>query len=314
VRNKTIRHLRWVAPAALLALGSCQSIKDNLEDCVQGIDLRFYSKTVCDADTLYPAAIDELRLYVFDDRGLLAAHGTAEAVRMRAEYTHTLEVQDGWFTVVAWAGLDAGTFDVAAPRVGVTTKDELLFRLRRTEGRAAQIGEGRVYYGESQPVFLPDPKEHGSLFRSASVNLLEQTNRIHVEVEGLPSVEEYEIVIESAAGATTYDGETTVDEPLVYASEATAAGTLLTASFTILQLELGMETMLVVRERATGRELYRGDLLGTLLLKNPGVNPLCQHDFTIRFTTQDQCQCGTYMVMQIWVNDWLVHSFDTDLE
>jgi hypothetical protein len=80
-----------------------------------------------------------------------------------------------------------------------------------------------------------------------------------------------------------------------------------------MSLTTGFDNTLVVRHRGSGAELYRGDLLGTLLLKNPGVNLACDHDFTIRFTTADRCDCGTYTVMEIWVNRWLVHSYETDL-
>jgi hypothetical protein len=70
---------------------------------------------------------------------------------------------------------------------------------------------------------------------------------------------------------------------------------------------------LVVFHKASGKELYRGDLLGTLLLKNPNVNLACDHDFVVRFTTEDKCDCGTYTIMEIWVNNWLVHSYEAAL-
>ncbi|MFC4677192.1 FimB/Mfa2 family fimbrial subunit, partial [Dysgonomonas termitidis] len=98
-----------------------------------------------------------------------------------------------------------------------------------------------------------------------------------------------------------------------YGSQAAFTGSLLEARLTILKLATGCNTSLVIRNRADNSELYRGDLLGTLLLKNPEVNLACDHDFTIRFTAKDQCRCGTYMITEIWVNNWLVHSYTTDL-
>jgi hypothetical protein len=281
--------------AALWTLGGC-SINDSLDDCPQGIHASFYSLTACEADTLYPAHVADLRMFVFDARGTLAGYGSADEVRSLADYVHTLDARDGWFTVVAWSGLSDDAFALPAPVIGVTTKDEMRTQVRQAARQAAPMGEKRIYYGESAPVFLPDPAEHGSVFERVSVNLLEQTYRVNVEVEGLPPTGEYEILVDTEEGSATFD-----------------ADGLLTASFTLMQLELGMDATLIIRERATGRELYRGDLLGTLLLKNPGVDPTCDRDFTIRFSTEDQCQCGTYMIMRIWVNDWLVHSYDTDL-
>jgi hypothetical protein len=296
----------------VLLLTGC-GIMDSLDDCPQGIDLAFYSQTPCDTQREYPTDISDLRIYLFDERGVLASTHSLSEVRIAPDYTYTLDARNGLYTVVAWSGVDAELFDVEEPVVGVSTKADLLFALRHTAQQTSDLEGKRVYYGESNAVMLPDPAVYGSVFKEADLNIREQTNRIEVEVEGLPNPADYEVVIESKAGAMSVSGEPAKSELFEYQSTVHSTEKLLAASFTVMSLVTGFDNTIVVRQKSDGTELYRGDLLGTLLLKNPNVNLLCDHDFTIRFTTEDQCDCGTYTIMEIWVNNWLVHSYDTEL-
>ncbi|GHV56616.1 hypothetical protein FACS1894182_03520 [Bacteroidia bacterium] len=295
-----------------LALAGCR-IYDNMEDCSQGIDVRFYSKTSCSSDTIYPDAVRDLRLYVFDKNDRLVSYQANSAVEMQPIFHQTVEAKNGLFTVVAWAGLASGPYDLPIPEIQVTTKGDLLFRLQREVQKATSIDGRRMYYGESPAVFLPDPAEYGSVFESTSVNLKEITNRFSIQVEGLPQAEDYEVVIESANGSMNIDGSIASDEIIQYPSQPSVKGGILEATFTLLKLETGRNSTLIIRDKRNGNELFRGDLLGTLLLKNPEINLACDHDFAVRFTAQDQCTCGTYMIVKIWVNEWLVHSYATDL-
>jgi hypothetical protein len=306
-----MRILQSVAALSLLCTGC--GIWEDMDDCPQGIDIAFYSKTPCAIQRSYPADISDLRLYLFDERGVLAGVNTAPEVRLASDYTYTVEAKNGLYTVVAWAGVNAETFDMATPRVGITTKDDVLFSLRNIEGRALPYDGHRVYYGESEAVSLPDPAIYGSVFKEVSVNMSELTNRITVEVEGLPSPDDYEVTIETRMGAVCFGGGEKSGNQIDYMPVVHPASDVLAASFTVMELTTGFGTSLVVCHKASGKELYRGDLLGTLLLKNPNVNLACDHDFTIRFTTEDKCDCGTYTIMEIWVNDWLVHSYETTL-
>lgn len=296
----------------LLHVSSC--IYDDLDDCPQGINVHFYSKTPCSNDTIYPQ-LSGLKLFVFDQDGYLVSFCDEGADEMQSHYSKTLKAENGLFSVVAWGGVDTELFDLNELKTGVTTKNDLLFRVQRTTALQAALPENKqVYYGESSVVFLPDPAEYGSVFKTASVNLQEITNRLTVQIEGLPPNDDYDVVIESANGSMNVDGSIAPDQIIKYTSVSgfDENGTL-EAKFTVFKLATGYNTTLIVRDKQQGKELYRGDLLGTLLLKNPEVNLVCDHDFTIRFTAADQCECGTYMVVEIWVNNWLVHSFNTDL-
>jgi hypothetical protein len=295
----------------LTLLAAC--IRDDRTECPQGIHVQLYSTTSCGADTIYPDG-SRLNLYVFDADGMLVSAGHDEQAVLNRDYVHTLDASNGLFTVVAWTGVEDTYFELPTVGKSVVTKNDLLFRLKRAAQRSVAMGEHRIYYGESAPVYLPDPERYGSVFETVRINLQEQTNRIHVSVAGLEKADSYEVVIASRNGAMSIAGKPVADELLEYASTArvTPDG-VLHASFTTLKLVTGLSTTLIVRDAADGTELYRGDLLGTLLLKNPGVDLACDHDFNIAFTAADRCRCGIYTMMEIWVNNWLVHSYSTDL-
>lgn len=304
---------RTAYAAVIISLVLTGCIRDDRNNCPQGIDVRLYSRTPCDTETFYPAQVQDLRFYVFDMQGRLVSVAQDNHVQLNSDYVYTIPASNGLFTVIAWSGLEAGTFDMVLPAEGTITRNDLLFRLKSTAAQAFSLNGKKVYYGESSAVYLPDPDEYGSVFQSTTINLREITNRITVEVEGLPDAGDYEVAIESMNASMIYEGNNVKSDLIEYPSETTVDAGVLQSSFTLLKLATGLSTTLIVREKHSGTELYRGDLLGTLLLKNPGVNLDCDHDFNIRFTISDQCNCGTYTIMEIWVNNWLVHSYNTDL-
>ncbi|MBF0577139.1 FimB/Mfa2 family fimbrial subunit [Dysgonomonas sp. GY617] len=283
-------------------------VYDHTDDCPQGINVHLYSKTPCHTGMVYPQ-LSGLELSVFDRHDKQVAYHITNHSVQTEHYMGRLKVENGLYNVTAWAGLDADAFE----RSFSDEKSGLLFRLKRSNGLAISLEGKRIYHGKSPAVFLPDPAEYGSVFESASVNLQEITNRLTIQVEGLPLTGDYKIAIESANGSMNIDGSIAPDDLIEYGSQTAFTNGLLEARITVLKLVTGHNSSLIISNKADNSELYRGDLLGTLLLKNPDVNLDCDHDFLVRFTIRDQCGCGTYMIAAIWVNNWLVHSYTTEL-
>ncbi|MBD8349946.1 FimB/Mfa2 family fimbrial subunit [Dysgonomonas sp. HGC4] len=293
---------------ALIFLDLNGCIYDHTDDCPQGIDIRLYSKTPCRTDTVYPR-LSSLELNVFDRHDKQVSYRITNDSVLTKHYTKRLKADNGLYNVIAWAGLDTDPFE----RSFSDEKSGLLFRLKRSNGLAASLEGKRIYYGKSPAVFLPDPTEYGSVFESTFINLQEITNRLTIQVEGLPPTGDYEIVIKSANGSMNTDGSIAPDDLIEYGSQTAFTNGLLEARITVLKLVTDQYSSLIISNKTDNSELYRGDLLGTLLLKNPDVNLDCDHDFSIRFSIRDQCGCGTYMIAAIWVNNWLVHSYTTEL-
>lgn len=293
-----------------LFISSC--IDEDYEDCPTALMVSFYSKTPCRTDTVYPEQIKNITLCIFNSQDILVSHQELKDVNLHKGFSEKVEVPEGLYTALAWSGLNNTYYDITNLQNGATSKSELLFRLKRTQENAIAIDGTNLYQGESRAVYIESGNSQPSS-KHVSVNLLEVTNRITVTVEGLEGdMADYEIAIEADNGSMNIDGTIAQDEVLQYPSQYINSE-ILEAKFTLLKLETGHHNMLIIRHKETGVELYKGNLLGTLLLKNPEVNLNCDHDFTINFTAKDQCNCGTYVIAEIFVNDWLVHSYETDI-
>ena len=91
-----------------------------------------------------------------------------------------------------------------------------------------------------------------------------------------------------------------------YAIQTTASASYADGLNGLQQPHLGKE---VVTDKSS-----QGDLLGTVLLKNDNVNLACDNDFNVKFVIKDKClNCGTYICWAIYVNDWQIHSYETEL-
>jgi len=301
----------FVSIIILSLLTGC--IRDDHGDCVQGINIRFYFKTPCQLDTVYPEGIKDITLCIFDKNDVLIYYSQSEDVKLQKDYMQTVEIASGLYTVVAWSGLDNNLYDPSPLVSGTTKKNDLMFRLRRTAETATNIEGNKVYVGQSPAVYVSQASGSESLFERATVNLQEITNRISISVEGLDNPQNYIIDIESNNGSMNIDGSIAYDDFIDYISESVVKDRTLETTITLLKLDTSNSSTLVIKSRSDGTEVYRESLLGTLLLKNPNVNLACDHDFTIKFTAKDQCNCGTYTIMEIWVNNWLVHSYDTEM-
>lgn len=295
----------------VILFGGC--IKDDYADCSQGIRVTFYSRTPCQAEATYPEQIKDISLFVFDKDEVLVSYKQLNVAKLQSNFSQVIETESGMHSVVAWAGLTPELYDIVNPEIGVTQKQTLLFRLKRIAQIGLSIDNTRVYCGESAFVYVADAEDEGSVYQDVSVNMQEVTNRLDVTVEGLPNVQDYEVTIESNNGAMNVDGSLAKDDLITHTSMLTDESGVLRARFTLLKLAVGYNHTIVIRDKLHDKELYRASLLGTLLLKNPSVNLDCDHDFLIQFTTKDQCDCGTYTIMEIWVNNWLVHSYETEM-
>lgn len=296
----------------LFLLSGC--IKED-DECnySQKLTVSLYSKSLCETDTVYPAGVKDITLCVFDNNDVLVTYVHKEGVTLKKGYTEEISVSGkGIHTVVAWSGIHTQYFDINQLQPGKTTKKDWLFHLKRSQHIAVSMEGVQVYSGESRAFYL-DGGVSG-ISEHTSVNLQEITNRLTISVEGLDrNEEEYEVYIESNNGSMNVGGSLAEDETVRYDPVTSPNGGRINEKFYLLKLETGHNNTIVIRNKISGKELYKGSLLGTLLLKNPEVDLSCDHDFTIKFTTQDQCECGTYTIKEIWVNNWLVHSYDTEM-
>ena len=319
--NDMKRNLQKRIVAALLLVtgtmlmnGGCDAvIFDEMLDCPQGVYLKFYSKTPCDTDTIYPADISNLNVFVFDENDRFVADYTEENVTLSSGYEMLIPIYPhGKYSFVAWANVD-NHYEMKNLQQGTTTKENLLLQLKQSAGMAVDLKGETLYAGTSDYVFLPDPESVlGAFYEHTSIRLTQYVNRIDVIVEGFAVPQDYKVEITMRNGDYAVNGDILLNgDAMQYPPEYSYGDSTLTAKFNTLKLETGYDDWLTLK----GKEdevLYHEDLLGTLLLQNPDVNLSCDHDFVIRFKVKENDD--TYVVTEVWVNDWLIHSYDTEID
>jgi len=313
LRSRIVATLLFITGTFFLGGGCDSVIYDDMLDCPQGVYLKFYTMTPCDADSLYPADIKNLNVFVFDENDRFVAEYTEENVTLSSDYEMLIPIYPhGQYSFVAWAGIDSH-YALQNLQQGVTTKDDLLLQLKQASGGAENLKGTALYAGTSETVFLPDPESVlGAYYEHTAIRLTQYTNQIEVIVEGMQHPEDFSVEITLRNGDYAVKGNILLNgQALQYPPEYSYGDTTLTAKFTVLKLETGYDDWITLKGKEN-EVLYKEDMLGTLLLQNPDVNLSCDHHFVIRFKVKENND--TYIVTEIWVNDWLIHSYDTEVE
>lgn len=288
-------------------------IYEDMLDCPQGVYLRFYTKTPCNTDTIYPVDIKNLNVFVFDENEKFVAEYTEDNVTLSSNYEMLIPIYPhGQYSFVAWAGIDSH-YTRQNLQQKVTTKEDLLLQLKQSAGLAENLKGESLYTGTSNNVFLPDPESVlGAYYEHTSIRLAQYVSRIEVIVEGMQYPEDFKVEINMRNGDYSINGDILRNaDAMQYPPEYSYGDSILTAKFTTLKLETGHDGWLTIKWKEN-KVLYHEDLLGTLLLQNPDVNLSCDHDFVIRFKVKENND--TYVVTEVWVNDWLIHTYNTDIE
>ncbi|WP_297329929.1 FimB/Mfa2 family fimbrial subunit, partial [uncultured Bacteroides sp.] len=238
------------------------------------------------------------------------------------EYEILMPVSNGSYSFVAWAGVN-DAFTTTSFTKGVTTKKDLMLTLKLAEGLAPNLSATRVWQGESETVFLPNPDEQGSFYEHTAINLKEITNRLTVSVEIDSSVKEITprdltISVSSANGNINIDGTMPITNPLLTYPTIQSALTdnSVTWNFALMDLKTGYQNRLKIDYPAKEQTLFDGDLIGSILLNtiDSNINLECENDFVVKFVLKDYCEtCGTHFSCEIYVNNWRVHSYETEL-
>ena len=193
------------------------------------------------------------------------------------------------------------------------------------------LEDHKVWQGQSRTIHLPDPAISGALYKYTAVNLREVTNRIKLIVEfdrttmkeKLPK--DLRVKVSSANTSMHIDGTTKRNgTPIEYpAQNVVITDDVGEWNYSLLDLVTGMSNNLKITLEEEGdnsgeeKIVFDGDLIASILLraKESGVSLDCENDFVVKFEIKDYCvECWTHFSCNIYVNDWLVHSYSTDLE
>lgn len=330
IKNLKIKLLMSLSILGVI-FGGCDSlIYDNLEDCPQGVYVKFYSMTPCETDSTFIGDVTALSVFAFDENDKLVITHQQQNASLTRDFEVLMPVSNGNYTFVAWAGVN-DNFTVESFTPGTTTKQDVMMTLKMNDSKAVQLGNHKVWQGESRTVNMPDPAVTGALYKHTAVNLREVTNRVKLIVEfdrttmkeKLPK--DLRVKVSSANNSMHIDGATKRNgAPIEYpAQDVVITDDVGEWNYSLLDLVTGMSNNLKITLEEEGdnsgeeKIVFDGDLIASILLRavDKGVSLDCENDFEVRFEIKDYCvECWTHFSCNIYVNDWLVHSYSTDLE
>lgn len=295
-------------------VSSCDKvIYDNFEDCPRGVYVNFYSQTECADAPSYPKEIKRLNVYAFDKDNVLRSIRVITEPELSADQEHFIPLErEGLYTVLAWGNID-DHYTLESLTVGESKKSDLLLHLQRSGKEGIDLKGTTLWFGESPVVQLEKMEYGGEQYTRTKANLREYTNRVTVSVDSLEHPEDFEIKLASSNASYWVDGHVAKGDSIYYPGPTKVASkNTCSAFFTTLKLESGHENTLIVTHKPTGREMFRTDLVGVILSSNyaQNINLRCLNDFDVHLIAR-RCN-GTFTIVEIWVNDWLVHSYDIE--
>lgn len=329
-------------------LSGCESMfHDDLDNCPQAVYVKLYN-TTCKADSIGLNTQSNVHLLAFDEDNRLAASTELKDIDLGNKQKGFTEVrlpiksdtpdQDRVYNIYAWTGVN-GKFSAEA-KIG-DKKDQVFASLRSgAESQYVNLGSDRVYFGQAgRSVVLKNPAKNGSQEDHIAVPVGELTYRLNVSVvldksmlgrKNPPSIREFGLQINSGNGTYNYDGTHAINSaingyqpngPVVYNDTA------LVAKYTVMDLQTGLGSQVRISHSKNGQTRdvempidIQHDLIAAILAyaSKPenkfSFNLNCEHDIDLKFLIKDKCDgCGQYMCTGVFINDWLVHTFDTEL-
>lgn len=329
-------------------LSGCESMfHDDLDNCPQAVYVKLYN-TTCKADSIGLNTQSNVHLLAFDEDNKLAASTELKDIDLGNKQKGFTEVrlpiksdtpdQDRVYNIYAWTGVN-GKFSAEA-KIG-DKKDQVFASLRSgAESQYVNLGSDRVYFGQAgRSVVLKNPAKNGSQEDHIAVPVGELTYRLNVSVvldksmlgrKNPPSIREFGLQINSGNGTYNYDGTHAINSaingyqpngPVVYNDTA------LVAKYTVMDLQTGLGSQVRISHSKNGQTRdvempidIQHDLIAAILAyaSKPenkfSFNLNCEHDIDLKFLIKDKCDgCGQYMCTGVFINDWLVHTFDTEL-
>lgn len=329
-------------------LSGCESMfHDDLDNCPQAVYVKLYN-TTCKADSIGLNTQSNVHLLAFDEDNRLAASTELKDIDLGNKQKGFTEVrlpiksdtpdQDRVYNIYAWTGVN-GKFSADA-KIG-QKKDEIFASLRSgAESQYMNLGSDRVYFGQAgRSVVLKNPAKNGSQEDHIAVPVGELTYRLNVSVvldksmlgrKNPPSIREFGLEIKSGNGTYNFDASHALNSaimtyqpngPVVYNDTA------LVAKYTVMDLQTGLGSQVRISHSKNGQTRdvempidIQHDLIAAILAyaSKPenkfSFNLNCEHDIDLKFLIKDKCDgCGQYMCAGVFINDWLVHTFETEL-
>lgn len=313
---KIIRTLYFiVGMSILLATVGCNSaIYDDLTECPQGINFKFYRQTPCESHPTYPSDLKQLKIFVFDGDGVLVEEFTDEDVSLSADYKLSVLLPHMEnFTFVAWGGERLEDYRFSSFEKRKTKKEDMLLYLIHEKGKIIKKPSS-LYWGTCKaPANAKKNTNSGSVYESLAFNMEEMTNRVKLTVRGLSESNTYAVFITDDNDRYDFTGAFSPDTQFDYIPVLQKENTVLHSTFTLMKIAEKRDIRLSIINTTTGKTIYTADLVDDLIMYRehsgePPYSLACTHDFEITLTIEN------HALVRAVVNDWNIISRPVELD
>lgn len=296
------------------AVTSCGWIDDDLSDCPQLLVMKFYRQTPCETQKYYPDDVKYLRVFMFDDNEVLEDVFTVDDMVLTEDYSLTVNYRKGGrYTFVTWAGEYNQDYTFSSFKKGETRLSEMSLN-RDFQNAPTDRHLSVLYTGQSdEPIERDESDGNGTVIDTVWTNLKQITNRLHIQVHGLPVERDIDIRIYDSNDVYDFNGnivpgrpEHCEDVPTIKHDKVRRLDT------NVMKFkEVGDNTRLAIYDKVTNKEIFDVKLVDELLMYkdqfgNPPYDLECDHDFNIVIVMDKDIKYGTWMMVTATVNDWNV--------
>lgn len=315
--------VRALLPVALILVTLASCIKDDLQPCPLGVNLRFVYDYNMEYANAFPPKVDCVTLYIYDADGNYVTTRTETSEVLKDEnYRMRIDLEEGSYRFVAYGGLacEEHTFaPVAEPAAGSQWTDMNV--AMQWDGETSGVKLHDLFYGNLEVTV------DGEDYKDYALYMMKNTNNVRIILQQLNyqplSADDFDFQITDDNTLFNYDnslipngtitytpwsqGEETVGESGGENSEVTVAYAELSTS----RLMVENHPRLIITAREDGREIVNiplNDYL--LLLKSDLYADMPDQEFLDResewsliFFLDDN---RVWLQTVIIINDWVV--------
>lgn len=299
-------------------LSSCSTVFDDTSECYSGFHIRFkydYNMKFADA---FSNEVKNVSAFIFDKNGILQTIKTDSGDILKdKDYYMELDVPEGVYDIIVWAGLFDKSFKSSKLIPGVTKLSDFYVYLNKT-GSNSSTDLSPLWHGKINDVVVK--KEYEDL----TVSLVKDTKQIRIklqQINGLPITDnDFEFEIVDYDNFLNYDNNLTRSGDLIYYPYISGFNTTVEpstetnvfAEFSTIRLMTDSKTRLKITKKADNKMIMDIPLIDYLLLgalesykdKMSSQEYLDRQDvYSIIFFLDENL---TWLKIQIIINGWTI--------
>jgi len=320
--NKTSHIIKTISTLLVCASMFSTCIKENFSDCPENI--RVYFDFDDRSGENHSKHIDQMNLYVFNDKGLFLHEYSEDSINFDSDYyINCSDLYPGKFRFIAWAGKDKNSYSIyPEPFVrNKTTIMEAFVMLNQADDCITEVVHPLFY--SVLPATVTKTKEQ---YFSMPLELM--TNTVIVRTIGLPSDnDDYTFEINDNHGYYQFDGsfgsndvKGFYNEDIKYVAPCLKNEmNQIRSSINILRLSANRKSpQMQIFNKTAGRPLYpnnndqTGNLIDLIKKANPNIdfNNTHTYDIVLNFEVSEDTNLDGLTII---INGWVVREQESDL-